>query len=49
MNYYSKGSYLIVGFNKMGNCEDWKQSGGIEMTITKNIATKKLKKEVALI
>ena len=41
MNFYSKGSYLRVGFNKMGNCEDWKQSGGTGITITKHIAARK--------
>ena len=46
MNYYSKGSYLIVSFNKTGNCEDWKQPNGTGITITMQ---EKIKKEVALI
>ena len=41
INYYSKGSYLIAGFNKTRNCEDWKQPSGTRITITKNIATRK--------
>ena len=41
MNYYSKISYSIIGFNKTKNCEDWKQPGGIGITITKKITARK--------
>ena len=40
MNYYSRGSYSIVGFNKTGKGKDWKQSSGTGIAITKNIAAR---------
>ena len=41
MNYYSKRSYSIVGFNKTGNCKIWRRPGGTGITIIKNIAARK--------
>ena len=41
MNYYSKGSYLIVGFDEIGNCKEWRQSRGTGIIITKGITTRK--------
>ena len=41
MNYYSKGSFLIVGFNRTASYKDWKIPGGTGITITKKISSRK--------
>ena len=41
MSYYSKGSYLIVGFNKTGSYKEWRQHKGTGITIIRNIIARK--------
>ena len=48
MNYYSRRSILIVSFNRTANGKDWKQPGGRGISITKNIAAKKIKQEAVV-
>ena len=44
MKYYSKGSFIIIGYNKTSGSDNWKQPGGTGITINSNMAARKDKK-----
>ena len=41
MNYFSKGLFSVVGYNKTVKWNDWKQPGGTGITTIKNMVARK--------